>query len=199
MKKLILALVMLVCSAAVYGQGVDGYGLPLCSLIVQAGDALTNTVATGLAIGLGYALGAGLAAVITAGNATVEAPQFSGWIPFLSVGYDYHFSDTRWSFGPEVGYWHYGFTSGGGGYNHLHLITICADTKLYYKPRGSCKLYGGLDVGAGIVASAGGATVLPAIQLNPIAMRWGSERAAFVAELGLGYKGILQLGANFAL
>jgi hypothetical protein len=30
-------------------------------------------------------------------------------------------------------------------------------------------------------------------------MRLGGEKAAFIAELGIGYKGFLNLGVNFAL
>lgn len=197
MKKTILALFLLLCTVSIQAQTVDSYGIPVHSLNVQASDALVPTFATSLVIALGYALGAGIAAVISNGNAEVDAPEFKGWIPFVSAGYEYHFPDTRWSLGPELGYWHYGLESN-DNYQHIHFLTLTANGKLYYKRAGICKLYGGLNVGVGLVASQG-ASPIPVVQLNPIGMRLGGEKAAFVAELGAGYLGFLQLGANIAL
>ena len=234
MKKFIIALVLLVCSSSLFAQRVDGYGIPVNSLNVQASDALVPYVGTGVIVALGTAIGVGIgatvAAVITGGNADIEyeAPKMAAWTPFVSIGYDHHFPNTRWSLGPEIGYWHSGLVSE-TSYNHFHFATLTAAGKFFYKPAGICKLYGGLNLGAGLVASntqtltpatkadeqptepAGdGATseepkssdgpgIIPAIQFNPIGMRLGGEKVAFVAELGIGYKGILQLGVNFAL
>ena len=39
----------------------------------------------------------------------------------------------------------------------------------------------------------------PYYQINPIGMRLGSERLAFVAEFGIGFKGIVQLGVNVGI
>lgn len=197
MKKTILAFLLLPCSVAMQAQTVDSYGIPVHSLNVQASDALVPTVATSLVVVLGYALGAGIAAALTNGNATIDSPQLKGWTPLLSAGYEYHFPDTRWSLGPELGYWHYGLETS-ESYQHIHFLTLAANGKLYYKRAGICKLYGGLNLGVGLLASDG-ASPLPLVQINPIGMRLGSEKAAFVAELGIGYRGILQLGMNIGL
>lgn len=225
MKKFIIVVMLLVCSSSLFAQRVDSYGIPLQSINLQVADALVPTVGISLGVGLGIALGAGMAAVISGGNAGIDAPKTKGVIPTLSAGYEFHFPDTRWSLGPELSYWHYGLAST-SSYQHLHLATVVAAGKLYYKPSGICKLYGGLDLGAGISFNtvqtlSGGSTatkaeaaegdqpsedsgsdgpgIFPAIQFNPIGMRLGSEKVAFLAELGFGYKGIVQLGVNIAL
>jgi hypothetical protein len=233
MKKIIIAMMLLVCSSSLFAQRVDGYGIPVNSLNVQTSDALVPYVGTGLVVGLGTAIGVGIgaavAAVITGGNADIEyeSPKMVGWMPYISIGYDHHFPNTRWSLGPELGYWHSGMVSE-TSYNHFHFATLTAASKLYYKPSGICKLYGGLNLGAALLASStqtlthatkadeptepagdgataeepkssDGPSIIPAIQFNPIGMRLGSEKVAFLAELGIGYKGFLQLGINVAL
>ncbi|MBR5034829.1 MAG: hypothetical protein IKX71_05940 [Bacteroidales bacterium] len=228
MKKLITALMLLVCSSSLFAQDVDVYGLPINSLNVQVSDAMVPTALCGVGVGLGLAIGAGFAAVLTGGNATIESPEFKGWTPYMSVGYDYHFADTRWTVGPEVGYWHYGLQSS-DSYQHIHFPTLTAAGKFYYKPAGKCKLYGGLNLGVGTVftttvnrpapvtkaddgdagdtvgatedssSSSDDPSIFPVVQLTPIGMRLGSEKVAFTAELGVGYKGFLQLGVNVAL
>lgn len=229
MKKFIIALVLLVCSSSIFAQNVDGYGIPVNSMNIQTADALVPYVGSGIVLGLGTAIGVGLGAtfvaVLTGGNADIdyEAPKLAGWCPFVSVGYEHHFPDTRWSLGPEVGYWHTGTVSS-ESYQHVNLVTLAAAGKFYYKPAGICKLYGGLNLGAGTLfstsqtltpstksadtdtvgssegsSSSDGPAILPLIQFNPIGMRLGSEKVAFIAELGIGYKGFLQLGINVAL
>lgn len=220
MKKVAVVLLLLASSSSLFAQRKDKYGIPVHSLDIQVADALVSTVATGIGVGLGTAIGAGIAAVISGGHATIQAPKFTGWLPYLSAGYEYHFPDSRWSLGPEAGYWHYGLVSG-ETYQHLHLATIAAAGKFYYKPSGVCKLYGGLNLGAGLFFSTtskvavadraeeeggsvsssggGGASLFPALQFNPIGMRLGGGRVAFIAELGIGYRGILQLGVNVGL
>ena len=228
MKKFIVALMLLVCSSSLFAQNVDKYGIPVNSLNIQAADALVPTAICGVGVGLGLAIGAGFAAVLTGGNATVESPEFKGWIPFMSVGYDHHFANTRWTVGPEIGYWHYGIVSS-DSYQHIHFPTLTAAGKFYYKPAGVCKLYGGLNLGVGTVftttnavkktapatkaeadagdtvgasnnsGSSNSPSIFPVFQVTPIGMRLGSEKAAFVAELGIGYKGFLQMGLNLAL
>jgi len=225
MKKFIIAAVLLVCSSSLFAQNVDSYGIPQNSLNIQGADALVPTAFSSVAVGLGIAIGAGVAATITGGQATdIDTPKFKGWTPFVSAGYEYHFPDTRWSLGPDLGYWHYGLVSSDGVYQHFNFMTLAAAGKLYYKPAGICKLYGGLNLGVGTLFStttnvtpatkseasesessssepddSDKPSFIPAIQFNPIGMRLGSEKIAFIAELGVGYKGILQLGVNIGL
>jgi hypothetical protein len=228
MKKFIVALMLLVCSSSLFAQNVDVYGLPVNSLNVQVSDAYVPTAFTAVGVGLGVAIGAGLVAVFSGGNASVESPEFKGWIPYISAGYDHHFANTRWTVGPEIGYWHYGLVSS-DSYQHIHFPTLTAAGKFYYKPAGICKLYGGLNLGVGSVftttvnrpapvtkaddgdagdtvgatedssSSSDDPSIFPVVQLTPIGMRLGSEKVAFTAELGVGYKGFLQLGLNVAL
>ena len=220
-------MMLLVCSSSLFAQNVDSYGIPVNSLNIQTADAMVPYVGSGIVLGLGTAIGVGVGAafvaVLTGGNADVdfEAPKMAGWCPFVTLGYEHHFPNTRWSLGPEVGYWHTGTVSS-DYYQHVNLVTLAAAGKLYYKPAGICKLYGGLNLGAGTLfstsqtmtpatkaedtgaagdssSSSDGPAILPLIQFNPIGMRLGSEKVAFLAELGIGYKGFLQLGINVAL
>lgn len=222
MKKIIIAMMLLVCSSSLFAQNVDSYGIPTNSLNVEVADGLVPTAFAGVAVGLGVAIGASMAAVISGGNATIDGPQMKGFTPFFSAGWEHHFPNTRWSIGPEVGYWHAGL-AGKDSYQHFHFTTLNAAAKLYYKPAGICKLYGGLNLGVGMILTGeqavtpatkadeptdgapaepetkDGPSILPTFQFNPIGMRLGSEKVAFLAELGIGYKGFLQLGINVAL
>lgn len=218
-------MVLLACSSSLFAQEVDSYGIPVNSLNVQVSDAILPTAFGGIMVGLGTAIGASLAAVFTGGQATIDAPKVKGVTPFFSAGYEYHFPDTRWSLGPEAGYYHFGVISN-DSYQHLNFTTVVATGKFYYKPAGICKLYGGLSLGAGALfttvsniktppasaedstgaestgdsgSSSSAPSLIPTIQFNPIGMRLGSEKVAFIAELGVGYKGFLSLGANIAL
>ena len=223
MKKLLLTIAtMIFCCSNMFGQQVDKFGIPDNSLTLQAADAILPTAIAGIGVGIGVAIGASMAAVISGGHATIDGPQFKGITPFFSLGLEHHFPDTRWSVGPEVGYWYAGLVNK-ESYQHFNFVTLNAAGKLYYKPAGICKLYGGLNLGAGMVitsqtpvvaatkaeeptgsepaqpAAKDGPGIIPTIQFNPIGMRLGSENIAFVAELGFGYKGIIQLGLNMAL
>jgi hypothetical protein len=193
MRRFLLALVVLCLSTAVFGQKVDKYGIPNNSLTVQVSDSFVESVA-GVLVG---ALVLGIEAVASHGE---KVDQIAGWIPYITASYDYHFADTRFTVGPEIGYWHIGLKSDDGRYQHFNMFTGTMNGKIYYKPAGICKLYGGLNAGLAALAVTGGeVSFFPAVQLNPIGMQLGKGRVAFVAELGLGYRGILQLGANIAL
>lgn len=222
MNRIIVAIVLLAFSSSLFAQNVDKYGIAADSYNVEVADAILPTAVAGIGVGLGVAIGAGFAAVVSGGHATIEGPQFKGITPFFSLGWEHHFPDTRWSLGPEVGYWHAGLVNK-ESYQHFNFLTLNAAGKLYYKPAGICKLYGGLNLGAGMIittetsvkpatqaeesaggepsepAAKSGPAIIPTIQFNPIGIRLGSGQVAFVAELGFGYKGILQLGVNFAL
>ena len=174
MKKTLLVVILLAVSVIGHAQRVDSYSIPCNSLNLQVCDALPITTAVGIGVGLGWALGAGMAAALTGGQATVNAPEFKGWTPCFSVGYEHHFADTRWSLGPEAGYWHYGLQSD-ESYTHLHLMGIAAAGKFFYKPAGVCKLYGGVSLGAGAFISGGEVSPLPIFQINPIGMRLGGN------------------------
>ena len=185
-------MLMMCCGAS--GQVVDKYGIPWQSVNVQVADGTLESL-VGVFVGI-FAIG--IEAAVSQGEQTSD---LVGWTPFISAGYDYHFTDTRWNIGTELGYWHIGLRHNNSGVtDHFHFATLAETFKFFYKPAGSCKLYGGINLGAG--AFLGGDSlpqVIPAFQVNPIGMRWGCERIAFQAELGVGYKGILQLGATVAL
>ena len=120
------------------------------------------------------------------------------WMPCMTVGYDYHFYDTRWNLGGELGFWHMGIGMANGDKILGFTQTATVTGKYFYKPYGICKLYGGANLGIGF-AEIQDLTLFPAVQLNPIGMRLGSDKVGFTAELGCGYKGILQLGVSVAL
>ena len=193
MKKVILAILLFACSSSLFAQRVDEYGIPIHSVNVQASDSALESV-------VGVVIGAFVLSLEAVASQGQKVDELTGWIPFVSAGYDFHFAGTRWSLGPELGFWHIGLTSPEGNSQHFCLGVIAAAGKLFYKPSGICKLYGGLNLGAGLLASTNSTpSILPAFQLNPIGMQLGGKRVAFVAELGIGYRGILQLGLNVGL
>lgn len=188
MKKAILIVMLMLSAPLLRAQEVDGYGIPINSLNIQAADSALESV-VGIVIG---AFVLGIEAVASQGE---KVDEITGWIPFVSAGYDYHFADTRWTLGPELGYWHIGLTSKEGRQQHFHFGVLAMAGKYFYKPAGICKLYGGLNLGAGLLASSGAEpSLIPAFQVNPIGMRLGGDNVAFVAELGVGYRGVIQLG-----
>lgn len=197
MKKILVILGIVLCSLSVSAQSVDGYGIPSNSLNVEISDGIGEGFVAVFAEITG--------AVISAMFGQTSSTELVGWIPYVSVGYDYHFADTRWSVGGDIGYWHIGMHNKNDGTTiDYNVGTIAATGKFWYKPNGCCKLYGGLAGGVGINGNRGGSEespvqFFPAFQLNPIGMRLGNERVAFLAELGIGYKGILQLGINIGL
>lgn len=199
MKKFILTLIVMLFCSTTFGQTFDIHGIPTHSLNVQVADGLVPTSFTGVAVALGYAIGASMAAVISNGNAELEGMEMNGVTPFVSAGYDYHFPGTRWNVGGELGYWHCGMKIEDNPTQHINFGTATATGKFFYKPDGICKLYGGLNAGVGLVISGGEVSPVPAVQATPIGMRLGNESIAFTAELGVGYKGFLQIGANIAL
>lgn len=191
MKRIVILLAALMLSSAVFGQRVDGYGIPVNNIDIQVSDATGETFVSAFAVAF-----AASASAIFKQDPNLE---MTGWIPFLSAGYEYHFADTRWNVGGEAGYWHIGArTKDTGVVSHNHLAVIAASGKIYYKPRGICKLYGGVNLGLGVISSSED-PLFPAFQVNPIGMRLGNERVAFLLELGVGYRGIVQAGVTFGL
>ena len=191
MKRIAIFLAALMLSSAAFGQKVDNYNIPLNSINIEAADGVGEGAMAVFVVALAQS-----ARAIFHQNSNEETV---GWIPFISAGYERHIADTRWSLGGEVGYWHFGIRNKETQViNHTHIGTIAATSKIFYKPGGICKLYGGLNLGVGGISSSDG-QVFPAIQFNPIGMRLGSEKAAFVLELGLGYRGIIQAGVTFGL
>ena len=200
MKKFILAILLMFCCSTMFGQTFDIHGIPTNNLNIQVADATVPVAFTGVALSLGYAIGASMAAVISGGNAEIDGFDLVGVTPFVSAGYDYHFPGSRWSVGGELGYWHCGIKTGDDSpVQHMHFGTITAAGKFFYKPNGICKLYGGMNAGLGLVLSSGEVSPIPAIQITPIGMRLGNESVAFTAELGAGYKGFIQAGLNVSL
>lgn len=191
MKRFIIFLAALMLSSAAFGQKVDGYGIPANNINVQVSDALGEGVISAFAV----AIAASASAIFKQDPNT----EMVGWIPFVSTGYEYHFADTRWNVGGEAGYWHIGArTKDSGVVLHNHIAAIAATGKIFYKPGGICKLYGGVNLGLGIVRSTE-VQFFPAFQVNPIGMRLGSEKIAFLLELGIGYRGIVQAGVTLGL
>jgi len=203
MKKIIVLFLSLLSVFAAKGQTVDKYGIPVHSLDVQLSDGF----------------GEGAVAMIVEVTAISIKALFNqegndaivGWIPYLTTAYNYHFPDSRWSLGAELGYWHLAVKEGGDELvttRHGNVGTVALGGKCFYKPKGVCKLFGALNLGLGMygvmIDSPEGRSFeepqyFPAFQLNPIGIRLGGERIAFVAELGFGYRGILQLGVNVGL
>ena len=191
MKKIAVILAVLMLTPAAYAQKADSYGIPADNIDIQISDALGESFISAFA-----AVFAASASAIFKQDPNTE---MTGWIPFVSAGYEHHFADTRWNAGGEAGYWHIGArTKDSGIVDHNHLAVVAATGKIYYKPRGICKLYGGLNLGLGIISSSEN-SLFPAFQLNPIGMRLGSEKVAFLLELGFGYRGIVQAGVTFGL
>ena len=191
MNRILIILAALMLSSASFGQKVDGYGIPANNITIQASDGLGEVFMAGLVMAFAQS-----ARAIFKQEPNEET---TGWMPFVSAGYDYHFADTRWNLGGEAGYWGLGVRNKETGvtrYNHVATLTVTS--KIFYKPLGVCKLYGGVNLGIGAVASGEG-DVFPAFQVNPIGMRLGSEKVAFVLELGVGYRGIVQAGVTFGL
>ena len=203
MKKLVLIILLSLSAFTAQGQKIDGYGIPSHSLDLQVSDGMGE----GAVAVFAQVLAVSIQAIF---NQTSET-EFVGWIPYVTTGYNYHFADTRWSMGAELGYWHLAARDNKDNVvttTHGNVGTVALSGKCFYKPKGVCKLYGGLNLGLGtywvMEDSPEGRTFenpqfFPAFQLNPIGMRLGSEKIAFIAELGLGYRGILQLGVNIGL
>lgn len=206
MKRLLSAIAVLCFSTGVFAQQADSYGIPTHSLNLQVSDGVGELLIDGFASLFGVAA-EGLTIGLINGITGSEGGEVTKWeydtqLPYFTAGYDYHFPESRWCIGGELGYWQRTART----VNRDPVVTsrisfgsAVVTSKLFYKRSGSCKLYGGINAGVLVLDSNGEPSALPAIQLNPIGMRLGSEKAAFVAELGIGYRGILQVGANIAL
>ena len=126
MKKIAIFLAALMISSAAFGQRVDGYGIPANNIGIQVSDATGETFVSAFAVAF-----AASASAIFKQDPNLE---MTGWIPFLSAGYEYHFADTRWNVGGEAGYWHVGSRAKDTGIvSHNHLAVIAAAGKIYYK------------------------------------------------------------------
>ena len=192
MKKIIIIIFAAFFCLTAKGQTYDIHGIPTHSLELSVADG-TGEAFIGIFV-------EAITAVTKALFDQESESKLVGLTPYISTSYTYHFPGTRFSVGPEVGYWHMGIMDVTNATTyHLHTTTLAASGKVFYKPDGVCKLYGNVCAGAGVFISQSEASLFPAIQLNPIGMRLGNESVAFVAELGAGYKGILQLGINVGL
>lgn len=191
MKKLVLMIMLMLSCIAAKGQTFDINGIPTHSIDITVADGSGEAL-------VGIFVDA-IAATAKAVFGQDSNSEIVGWTPYVSVTYMYHFPGTRWSVGPDVGYWHMGIRDNETlSTIHMNTATLAASGRFYYKPYGVCKLYGNAYAGAGVFISGSDASIVPAVQLNPIGMRLGNEDIAFVAELGVGYKGILQLGAEIS-
>ena len=189
MKKLILILVC-VLSSYHFAAGQEAHDMNGNSLSIICSDGIGE----GASVVFASAIASVIAAIFGA-----ETHQELGWTPFLSLGYDHGFDGSRWCAGADAGFMHIGITdTDTGDKNHYYIGVLAAAGKYFYKPDGNCRLYGGLNLGAG---AAGNETLefFPAFQVNPIGMQLGSKRVSFVAELGFGYRGIVQMGLNIKL
>ncbi len=191
MKKFFLVILMALFCLTGKAQTFDIHGIPTHCIDVTVADG-TGEALTGIFVDVA-------AAVVKAIFGQGTSSEVVGWTPYISASYMYHFPGTRWSVGPDVGYWHMGIRDNETlSTIHMNTATLAATGRFYYKPDGVCKLYGNAYAGAGVFISGSDASIVPAVQLNPIGMRLGNEDIAFVAELGVGYKGILQLGAEIS-
>ena len=208
MNRLVVALLLIVCSTTVFAQRFDEYGIPVNSLNVQVSDGLDEIICEGLISAIGPVAEATTSAII-AGMLGTEPGETTKWkhgmpTPYMTIGYEHHFPGSRWNLGGEAGYWCRTSTTLNKEPNitqHFNFASAVVTSKLFYKPSGVCKLYGGLNIGAitFFTSNSSGLPVIPAVQFNPIGMRLGGEKIAFMAELGFGYRGFLQMGANIAL
>lgn len=198
MKKFIILILSLILSYGVANaQLFDKYGIPTHSLNVQVADGLVPDAFAAVVVTMGIAFAAPWVAV-AGGDASDITLNLEGLTPFVSAGYDYHFPGTRWDIGGELGVWHCALIN--SDYKqHFHFGTATASGKFFYKPTGVCKLYGGANLGVGILYNGEEISPLPIVQLTPIGMRLGNEAIAFVAEASIGYKGFLQIGINIGL
>ena len=181
-------------SSTFFSHNVDSYGIATNSISLQVSDALLEV----------------FAGAIAAGFVGIFDADLTGMSLMYSIAYDHHFPDTRWAVGADTGLFSMKITTKGGVTNTFRMVPLAATGKFYYLPKGVCKLYGSLALGACLsvptcqndetgVMETSVDGISPYIQVNPIGMRLGSERLAFVAELGFGHKGILQLGVNVGL
>jgi len=203
MKRIIIASVLALVCVSAGAQVRDSYGLPRHSLNFQVSDGIGEGFVAVMVDVMAISIKA------LAGQDTDD--ELTGWIPYLSAGYDYHFDDTRWSLGCDAGYWHVGATTRENGVKetrHANIGTLAAASKFYYNCIGAVKLYAGVNLGLGVYGvmndkdegkSFEKPGLFPAFQINPIGMRVGRGDVAFVAEFGFGYRGIVQLGVNVTL
>ena len=198
MKRILTCIILsLITCFYSYAQVCDNANIPTHSLNVQVADGLVPDTFAAVVVSMGVAFAAPWVAV-AGGDANDITLNLEGLTPFVSADYDYHFPDTRWSVGGELGAWHCALTSDESK-QHFHFGTATASGKFFYKPYGVCKLYGGANLGVGVLFNSEEASPLPIVQLTPIGMRLGNEAIAFMAEMGVGYKGFLQIGVNVGL
>lgn len=208
MKKfIIILLIVLLGYTTSYAQPFNRHDIPTHSITVQVSDGIGEIFLDAFVTVLGAAAEAIVVGTVDA-ITNSDSGEVTQWknsclTPYTTLGYDYHFPGTRWNIGGEFGYWQCTYRSVNKDpviKRTMSFGSLCATGKFFYKPEGICKLYGGVNAGILVLGSTNSkGSVIPAIQINPIGMRLGNESIAFIAELGLGYKGILQLGVNIGL
>lgn len=199
MKKIFAIIVTMIMWLTVNAQTIDVHGIPTHSITAQVADGSVESM-VGVLVGV-FAFTIDALANQDEDEHNVKSDIY-GWTPYMNVGYDYHFPDTRWNVGADLGYWQMGYKFSNGNKTMGRIFNVAATGKYFYKPDGICKLYGGLNLGAGLFAQTNtdsSPQVIPVIQANVIGMRLGNERIAFVSELGVGYRGVLQLGMQVSL
>ena len=208
MKKFILALMLMFSCSTMFGQLFDYHGIPTHSLNVQVSDGIGEIFLDAFVTVLGAAAEAIVVGTVEGMIGTESGEPVTQWdggfpTPYMTLGYDYHFPGTRWNVGGELGYWQCTSRSVNRDpviTRRMNFASAAATGKFFYKPDGVCKLYGGLNAGILVLGTDSGEPgFIPAVQVNPIGMRLGNENVAFIAELGAGYRGILQLGVNVSL
>ncbi|MEG1837870.1 MAG: hypothetical protein RR220_01070 [Bacteroidaceae bacterium] len=109
----------------------------------------------------------------------------------FSVGYRWLTNNSRWALGGDFSYTVSNEKFNNGEKLSYNFFSIVPTAELYYIKSGICRLYG--TVGVGPMISDDGAFGT-AFQINPIALRIGNNKIAGFIELGVGYKGIANLG-----
>lgn len=197
MKKILSIIVMLLLGLNLFGQVGDKYGMVSNSIEISVGDASVASYA-GLVVGVIIWSAEAIADGVAGNDEQPQSTGITSWTPCITVGYDHHFTDSRWNLGGELGFWHMGLGLNNGDRILGFMETATATSKFFYKPYGKCKLYGGVNLGVGLVEIED-LSVFPAFQVNPIGMKIGNDKISFVAELGFGYKGIIQTGVSITI
>ncbi|MEG1645464.1 MAG: hypothetical protein RR279_06425 [Alistipes sp.] len=107
----------------------------------------------------------------------------------LSVGYRRFTRNASWAFGADLSFTRITEKNLLGDLKY-DLFTVVPTAEFYYLKSGIVRLYGTAGVGAVICDQEADF----AFQVNPIAIRVGTNRIAGFLEAGVGYKGVVNLG-----
>lgn len=113
----------------------------------------------------------------------------------ISLGYRRLSNNSRWALGGDFSYVDVRETFKNGVKINFSFFAVVPTAEFYYFKTGLFRLYSTLGVGTIFTDDGSFGT---AFQINPVAVRIGSGRFAGFAEVGFGYKGIANLGFEYA-